>query len=66
MDTGGGGRYMYMGKGVCVCLCATTIHMTGAEHCGGNIANAIRRYSISFTVITHSDNIVLLTAATTS
>ena len=41
-------------------------NMTGTEPCGYNIANVIQRHSMSFTVIAHSDNIVLLAAATTT
>ena len=41
-------------------------HMTGTEPCGCNIVNVIQCPSMPFTVITHSDNIVLLAAATTT
>ena len=41
-------------------------HITGTEPCGCNIVNVIQRHSMPFTIITHSDNIVLLAAATTT
>ena len=43
-----------------------TTHVTDTEPCRYNIANVIQLHSMAFTAITHSDNIFLLTAATTT
>ena len=54
---GGGGEF---------CNRRYTTHLTRTVRCVWTISNVIQGHSMSFTVITHSDKIVLLAAAMTT